>query len=195
VTLAVENRQRDLLGATALALTDLADDLADRFVESEEVLELGCRGHLLHVHAGTGIKHRAALGQGDHGECATETTGSQGRSLERVDGDVDDGRAAVTDVLTVVEHRRLVLFALADDDDAVHRHGVEQQPHGVHRGAVGGELVTTSDPPGSGQCSRFSDPDQLECEVAVRLASGSYIVGNDAHGGKAIGTGIGLRRD
>ena len=46
----------------------------------------------------------------------------QRRALERVDGDVDLRRRAVADVLAVVEHRRLVLLALADDDEAVHVH-------------------------------------------------------------------------
>ena len=46
----------------------------------------------------------------------------QPRALERVHGDVHQRRGAVADVLAVVEHRRLVLLALADHDDAVHRH-------------------------------------------------------------------------
>ena len=58
-------------------------------------------------------------------------------ALERVDRDVHLGRRAVADPLAVVEHRRLVLLALADHHDAVHRDRVEHQPHGVHRRAVG----------------------------------------------------------
>ena len=46
-------------------------------------------------------------------------------AVDRVDGDVGLGRRAVADALAVEEHRRFVLLALADDDDAVHRHGVE----------------------------------------------------------------------
>ena len=49
-------------------------------------------------------------------------------------------------LLAVVEHRRLVLLALADDDDAVHLDGVEHVAHGVDGGLVGGDLVAAADP-------------------------------------------------
>src|SRR6185312_75597 len=42
------------------------------------------------------------------------------RPLERVDGDVHFVPLAGTDLLAAVEHRRLVLIALPDDDDAGH---------------------------------------------------------------------------
>ena len=51
------------------------------------------------------------------------------------------GRRAVADVLAVVEHRRLVLLALADHDDAVHRDRVEHVAHRVDGRLVGGLLV------------------------------------------------------
>ena len=56
------------------------------------------------------------------------------------------GGAAVADLLAVEEHRRFVLLALADDDDAVHRDGVEDEAHRVDRGAVGGVLVAPAHP-------------------------------------------------
>ena len=91
------------------------------------------------------------------------------RPLERVDGDVDHRRAAVADLLAVVEHRRLVLLALADHDDAVHRDRVEHEAHRVDGGLVGGDLVAAADPAGGGQRRRLGDADQLQREVAVRL--------------------------
>ena len=89
-------------------------------------------------------------------------------AVDRVDGDVDLRRRAVADALAVVEHRRFVLLALADDDDAVHRHGVEHDAHGVDRGAVGAVLVAAAHPAGGGQRGGLGDPDQLQGEVAVR---------------------------
>ena len=177
----VEDGQGDVFGSAALALADLANHFADRLVEAEQVRELGGAGQLLHVDAGAGIEHRAALGQGDHREGATETAGGQGRSFERVDRDVDHRRAAVADLLAVVEHRRFVLLAFADDHDAVHRNGVEQDAHGIDRGAVGGELVTPSDPPGEAARAADSvtrtssrarlrsgfDPDRTSCEITL----------------------------
>ena len=89
------------------------------------------------------------------------------RALERVDGDVDLRRAAVADVLAVVEHRRLVLLALADDDDAVHRDRVEHEAHRVDGGLVGGDLVAAADPAGGGERGGLGDAHELEREVAV----------------------------
>ena len=100
-------------------------------------------------------------------ERAREALGGQRGAFERVDGDVDLGRAAVADLLAVVEHRGFVLLALADHDDAVHRDGVEHEAHRVDCGLVGGDLVAVADPAGGGQCGRFGDADQFEREVAV----------------------------
>src|SRR5690606_28091992 len=40
-----------------------------------------------------------------------------------------------------IEHRRFVALAFADDDAALHRHGVERRAHGVDGGLVGGLLI------------------------------------------------------
>ena len=86
-----------------------------------------------------------------------------------IDGDVGLRRGAVADALAVVQHGRFVLLALADHDDAVHRHGCEHDPHRVDGGAVGTVLVAPSHPPRSGQGRGLGDPDELQREVAVGL--------------------------
>src|SRR3712207_7289212 len=48
-------------------------------------------------------------------------------------------------------YRRLVLLALADHDDAVHRDAVDHQPHRVDGGLVGSDLVAAADPPARGE--------------------------------------------
>ena len=78
------------------------------------------------------------------------------------------GPGAVADLLAVEEHRRLVLLALADDDDAAHRDRVEHQPHRVDRGLVGGDLVAAPDPARRERGGRLGDADELEREVPVR---------------------------
>ena len=75
-------------------------------------------------------------------------------------------------MLAVVEHRRLVLLALPDHDDAVHRDGVEHQAHRIDGGLVGSILVPAADPAGRAQRSGLGDADELEGEVSV---------GPDAH--------------
>ena len=93
------------------------------------------------------------------------------------------GRAAVADLLAVVEHRRLVLLALADHDDPVHRHGVDQQPHRVDGGAVGRLLVAAADPARRGQRGGLGHADELEREVAVGLGARAHVMGDHTHGG------------
>ena len=82
--------------------------------------------------------------------------------------------------LAVEEHRRFVLLALADHDDAVHGDGVEHDAHGVDGRAVGAVLVASAHPAGGGERRRLGDPHQLEGEVAV----GSLPAG---HAGKIVG--------
>jgi len=74
----------------------------------------------------------------------------------------------VTDVLAVVEHRSLVLLALADHHEAVHAHRVEDQPHRVDRGAVRGLLLPAADPARGRERGVLGRPHQLQREVAVR---------------------------
>ena len=163
-------------GLAALALGDLADHVLERIVEADQVGGAGAGRDLLHVDAGARVEHRAARREGDHRQGGGHPARGQGRPLERVDGDVDHGRAAVADLLAVVEHRRLVLLALADHDDAVHRDRVEHQPHRVDGGAVGALLLAAADPAAGGERPRLGHPDELEREVAIRRRAGADVV-------------------
>ena len=133
----------------------------------EQVGDLLAAGDLLHVDARARVEHRAALGERDDGERARHPERRQPRALERVDRDVDLRRRAVADLLAVVEHRRLVLLALADHDEAVHRDRVEHEAHRVDGGLVGGLLVAAADQPGGGERRGLGDAHQLEGEVAI----------------------------
>ncbi len=152
----------------ALALGDQLERLRQRAVEVEQVGDLGAPGDLLHVHARSGIEHRSALGQRDDRQRARHPERGQAGPLQRVDRHVDLRQAAVADPLAVVEHRSLVLLALADDDHAVHRDGIEHQPHGIDRRLVGALLVAAADHPRGGQRRRLGHPHQLERQVAIR---------------------------
>ena len=151
------------------ALGDQTQRLGQRPVEVEQVGDLGAARDLLHVHARAGIEHRAALRQRDHRQRVGHPQRGQARALQRIDGDVDLGRGPVADLLAVVEHRRLVLLALADHDDAVHRHRVEHLAHGVDGRLVGALLVAAADHPRGGERRGLGDAHQLQREVAIGL--------------------------
>jgi hypothetical protein len=77
-------------------------------------------------------------------------------------------------LLAVVEHRRVVLLALADDHHAGHRDRAEHRPHGVDRRLVDRLLVAVAHLARGRHGRRLGDPHQLECEVAVgSLKSGT----------------------
>ena len=82
------------------------------------------------------------------------------------------------DPLAVEQHRRLVLLALADHDDALHGDRVDHPPHQVDRGPVGGVLVAPPDPAGGAHRACLGDAHELEREVAV----GNGRVRNGSHG-------------
>ena len=174
------------LGRAALALGDPADHVLERIVEAEQVGRPRAGRDLLHVDAGARVEHGAALREGDHRERRGHASRGQRGPLQRVDGDVDARRAAVADLLAVVEHRRLVLLALADHDDAVHRHRVEHQAHRVDGRAVGALLLArpTQRPAASAPASvtRTSSSARLRsgcegsrtsCEITCSSASGT----------------------
>ncbi len=75
---------------------------------------------------------------------------------------------------------RLVLLALADHDDAAHRHGADELAHRVDRRAVAAVLVAAADPAPGGHRGRFGDADQLHREVAVRRLAAPLRVGRSS---------------
>ena len=183
VARAVEHDHHDVAHRHALLLRHQLERLGQRAVQVEQVGHVARGGHLQHVDARARVEHRAALRQRDRGDGVGQALGAQLGALERVDGDVHLGRRAVADRLAVVEHRRLVLLALADHHPAVHRDGVQHQAHRVHRGAVGRLLLAAADPAGARQRRVLRGPHQLHREVAVRARR----VGAGRRGGGCAG--------
>src|SRR5204862_1384858 len=97
-----------------------------------------------------------------------QALGSQACPLERIYRHVDLGALAAADLLAVVEHRRLVLLALADHDDAGHLDRVEDGAHAVDGRLVGGFLLAAADPAAGAHGCGLRHAHQLEREVAVR---------------------------
>ncbi len=131
-------------------------------------------GDLLHVDSGAWKEHRAALGNCDHGDRVRLAERRQPRAFERIDRDVDRAPVPLPDVLAVKEHRRFVLLAFADHDDAVHADGVEHRAHRVDGGLVGRVLVAAPDPAAGAHRGSLGHAHELEREVAVGGRDGSH---------------------
>ncbi len=168
VAVALEDDDREVVDVHSLRLRDALEVLGRRRVDVDRVRASRADGDLVHVQRRAGEEHRPALGDGDDGDRVRHPEGGQARPLEGIDGDVHLGPASVADLLAVVEHRRLVLLALPDDDDAAHGDGVDHQPHRVDRGLVGRVLVAPPDPAGRERRGRLGNAYELEREVPVR---------------------------
>ena len=173
----VENDDGHVGDVDALGLGHRIDVPLDGFVDVDGALGLWAHGDLVHVEHRRRIEHRAALTDCDHGDRVGPALGHQRRAVDGVDSDVTVGAVAVTDLLAVVEHRGLVLLALADDHHTTHRHRGEQFAHGVDRGLVATVLVATPNPTSGGQGRGLGDANQLHREVAIRC-----LVGARGHG-------------
>ena len=163
----VEHDHHHVADVARALLRDRLDDLAERAIQVEHVRERRRGGHLLHVDGGARVEHRAALRQRDHRQRVREAHRGQLGALERIDGDVDLRRRAVADLLAVVEHRRLVLLALADHHDAVHRDVVQREPHRVHGRLVRRVLLPLADPARGGQRAVLRHAHELHRDIAV----------------------------
>ena len=85
-----------------------------------------------------------------------------------------------------MQHRRLILFTFADDDNTAERHGGQEEPHLVDRRFVAALLVTLAGPPAGGQGRRLGDSHQVQTQVSVEQLVG--------HGGRVVGHRVLLSR-
>ena len=139
----------------------------DRRGDVDEVGDVGPGGDLVHVEHRRRVEHRAAVGDREHRDGVGHALAHQGGAVDGVDGEVAVGAVAVADLFAVVEHRGVVLLALADDHDAAHGHRVHQLAHGVDGGAVPALLVAAADPSPGGHRAGFGDPDEFQGEVSI----------------------------
>ena len=158
---------------------------ADRRGDVDEVGDVGAGGDLVHVEHRRRVEHRAALGDGEHRDRVGHALGHQRGAVDRVDGEVAVGAVAVAHLLAVVEHRGVVLLALADHHDAAHRHRVDQLAHGVDGRAVAALLVAAADPAARRHRARLGHPDQFQGQVAV----GGFAAAGVRHGADCPRTG------
>ena len=166
MALAIEHHHGQVLDTAILRPGDPLEVLRHRGGDVDHLRRGRSDDQLLHV-VEVGVEHRAALGERDGRDAPGDAASDQARAVDRVDGDVDRRGVAVADLLADVEHRRLVLLALADDDDAVHVDESEAPAHRIDGGLVGHLLLIAPHVPGGGHRGALGDPDQLERKVAV----------------------------
>ena len=143
----VQQRNGDIGDADPARPGDGGQGGLDRRGEVDGVHQVRPDDQLVHVDAGTRVEHRAPVGQRDHRHRVRQALGGQPGAVDRIDGDVHQRPGAGAEVLAGVQHRGVVLLALADDDDAAHRDGAEHRPHRVDRGAVDLVLVAAAEEP------------------------------------------------
>ena len=129
------------------AAQNLALDITAEGVETKEVFDrlegMGC-DYLQGYHLSRPVPADAC--ERDRRERTGLTRGAEIGALDGVDGDVEAHLVALADLLAVVEHRGVVLLALADDDLAQHVRLAEGEAHRLGGGAVGGLAVAAPGP-------------------------------------------------
>ena len=167
MALTVEHDNGHVADLDVAALGDQRAGLGDWAVKVEQIGDVACSRQLLHVDAGAGVEHRPARRNGDHGQRARHSLRCQRRSFERIDRNVDLRVGAVADVLSVEEHRRLILLTLADYNDTVHRNRVEHKAHRVNGGLIGSQLVAHAHQSRRRERSGFGYAHQFKGEISI----------------------------
>jgi len=98
---------------------------------------------------------------------------------------------APTDLLADIQHRRCVLFTLANDDHTVHLDHFEAVAHGVDGSLVERILIAATHPARSSQRRGFGHAAQLHGDVAIqstarRQAGLGEILWRGRHGNQAL---------
>jgi len=164
---AVQDDDDQVAGMQPLRLRDPAQVPVHRHLDVDHAPGPAAHHQLLHV-VDVGGEHRAALGQGDHGQRAGLALGGEAGAVDRVHGHVHLGLHAVADLLAEVQHRRLVLLTLPDHDGPEHVHGGQRRAHRVHGALVQVFMVAPALQRRGRERRLLGHPQQLEGQVAIQ---------------------------
>jgi hypothetical protein len=89
-------------------------------------------------------------------------------AVDGINRDVHQGGFTRTQVFPIVEHWGFILLALANDDDAVHLHRVENEAHRIHGGLIRGVFISAADESAGCQRGRLSHTNQIKRKIASR---------------------------
>ncbi len=165
----IQDDDGELVERLAFCPGDGIQVVTHRFGDVDRTARLGTHRNLVHVDERTGVQHRTAFGNGDDTQGIAASQRRECGSVDRVDCNVGDGLVAVADMFAIEQHRRFVLFALADDDDSIHVDGLQEIAHGVNGGTIGCMLVAAANPFGRRKCRRLGHPNEFHRQVAVRF--------------------------
>jgi len=73
----------------------------------------------------------------------------------------------IADSFAVIEHGRVVLFALADDDDAIHAHRAQQQAERGDGRTIALFLLSSADPARGGQRRGLRRPHKFQRQITI----------------------------
>jgi hypothetical protein len=169
VTRPLEDDDRDVAHPAAERIGDPAQVLGRPIADVDLARRHRPDAQLFHVRV-RGVGQPARLGRRKHGDRAGLAVGDQVRSLERVDRDVHArdvvaiAQVGAADPLADVQHRRLVAFALTDDDPAGEVDLVHRPAHRLGRRRIGPVLLVPTHEPRRLDRRRHRHPDHLERE-------------------------------
>jgi hypothetical protein len=131
-------------------------------------LALGRRGsrQLVHVEVGS-VEQAPSLAGGQNGHGTVLGVGAEIGSLAGIDGKIHTGAHAAADLLTDVQHRRLVTLSLADDDPTLHGDLPHAQTHGLDSRLVSLVLFTVAGEMGRSDGSLLNDFEQFLDDGAI----------------------------
>src|SRR5258708_18345059 len=132
----VEDDDDQILDVAVEPLGDGFEIVGDGGIEVDRTLAGRTNYNFFHVQIG-GVQQSALLTRGQNGDGAGGPSSAKISALERIYGDVDFreqsfGRVgSQANLFADVKHGSFVAFAFADDDGAVHLHGVHRFAHGL----------------------------------------------------------------
>ena len=164
---AIQHDNSDIFRTQPLGLSNDLDVVLNWSLDVNLAGSLRANSNLIHVEHSRRVVHGAAVCSSKNSDRVRAALCHQSRAVNRVNRDVNGRALAVADLFAVEQHRSFVLFALANNNDTVHSHGVDELTHGIDGSAVALFLLTTTDPLTSCQCSGLSNSDELHRKVAI----------------------------
>ena len=165
---AIKDHHGQIFGANILRFGHGVDVPLHGLVNVDSADCFWANSNLFHVEDCGRVIHGSALCSRNDGDGVGAAFCHQTGTVDWVYGDIHGGTLAGAYLFAVKEHGGLILFALTNDNDAVHRYGIDELAHGVDRRAIALILLAAAYPTAGSECCCLGDTNQFHCQVAVR---------------------------